>query len=102
METPDLSLEIPWYEPFAFLSPFAWPNAILAVLLITMAFALVAFVGRRSFNRRNDHGVEGFQSYGSMVLTRLSESLVEVTGRLLLVAGFLSGLVSVLGFMAAR
>lgn len=102
METPDLPLEIPWYEPFAFLSPFAWPTAILAVLLITMAFALVAFVGRRSFYRRNDHGVEGFSSYGNMVLTRLGESLVEVTGRLLLVAGLLSGLVSMLGFMAAR
>ena len=52
--------------------------AILSAICLAAGIAGVSFVNRRRFYRRNEHGIEGFESYGSMVATRRGEGCLKI------------------------
>lgn len=58
------------------------------IVLILIGLALWRFPARSSFNRRNQYGVEMFESYGHMRRRRSFEGLIRFLGVILLLVGF--------------
>lgn len=60
----------------------------LGVAFLVAGIVAWFFVGRRRFNRRNANGLEQFNGYASMLVTRLAEKGLRILAVLLVLAGF--------------
>jgi hypothetical protein len=60
---------------------------IIPIALILLGIFMWKYPARASFNRRNEHGVEIFKSYGDMQMRRLFAVLVRLGGAILLLVG---------------
>ncbi|HEY8931432.1 MAG TPA: hypothetical protein VIM55_19670 [Mucilaginibacter sp.] len=56
----------------------------IKVLLLTIGLTLRYLIGRRRFNRRNFAGLQVYRSYFIAVLVQLAESLLNITGLLMI------------------
>lgn len=65
-----------------------------AILLILSGAAARYLINRRNFNRRNQFGTQGFKSYEHSQFTRFTETIIKLTGLLLIIAGILLFLLS--------
>jgi hypothetical protein len=60
-----------------------------AILIVLSGWALKYWINRRKFYRRNTAGIEEFTSYEKMRLTVVMEGLGWLIGNLLIIAGIL-------------
>jgi len=68
-----------------------WQNtgmATLGLILLGAGIWVWMFVGRRRFMRRNIAGIEEFNGYGGMLVTRFAEKGLRVFAVLLVLGGF--------------
>ena len=61
----------------------------LAIIIIIIGVSIRYWLGRRSFDRRNHFGLEGFKSYKKMRFTRALETFVNLIAGLLILAGII-------------
>lgn len=59
----------------------------LAILCLALSVIIYIFVERRKFYRRNQSGIETFNSYSSSVINRLGEKMLRLIALVLFLAG---------------
>lgn len=61
----------------------------IGILMVVIGAVLHFWLGSRAFKRRNQAGLETFDSYGKAVGTRAVERIVMVVSRLLIFIGLI-------------
>ncbi len=79
------------------MAPWVLPLGLTALLLGPSGIALMAWAGRRRFNRRNFAGIEEFSGYGDALGSRMIEGFISLMGRLFFAVGLLAGFVAAYG-----
>lgn len=59
----------------------------IGLLMVVIGAALHFWLGSRAFKRRNQAGLETFDSYGKAVSNRAGEKIVLIVSRLLIFVG---------------
>lgn len=62
---------------------------VLGLILILLSIGIYFFSDRRKFYRRNQSGIEEFNSYSDARFTRFMERLLQILRVILLVAGLI-------------
>lgn len=60
---------------------------IIGIVMLVTGIVIRYFMKRRRFNRRNQYGAQGFDSYEHRNVTVFGESLMRMVARILILAG---------------
>lgn len=82
--------------------PELWLALAVTVVCLTVGAALLLWVGRRHFYRRNEAGIEEFKNYRSAVLSGIVEGGATLFAGACLVVGAIAGLLSCATLFANR
>eukprot|EP01133_Synstelium_polycarpum_P017042 gene17042-20302_t len=69
---------------------------IYGFIVLFIGAALLYWIGRRRFNRRNKYGVSQYHSYEHKTVLAVWENIVKLAGQILVLAGLL---LTILGWL---